>query len=246
MNILEGCRHNKVEHLVYASSPSVYGSNTKVPFSEHDNTDHPVSLYAATKKSNELMAHSYSHLYNLPTTGLRFFTVYGPWGRPDVAVYIFTKAILEGRPIDVYNKGNLERDFIFIDDIVEGVVRVADKIPEENPNWTAERPDPGSSPSPYKLYNIGNNSPVKLLTMIETMENALGRTASKKFLPMQPGDLKATYADLEDLINAVDFAPKTSLNFGIEKFVEWYEAFDFSAGVAIRPAASMTRFKTKV
>jgi UDP-glucuronate 4-epimerase len=221
-NILEGCRHNKVEHLVYASSSSVYGLNAKMPFSVGDNVDHPVSLYAATKKSNELMAHAYSHLYNLPTTGLRFFTVYGPWGRPDMAVYVFTKAIIEGRPIDVYNNGDMERDFTYIDDIIEGVVRISEKIPPANPSWSADRADPGSSLAPYKLYNIGNHTPIKLITMIEMMEGALGKKAIKNFLPMQPGDVKQTYADVEDLEQAVGFTPRTTLSDGLFRFSKWY------------------------
>ena len=218
MNILEGCRHNKVEHLVYASSSSVYGLNTKMPFSVSDNVDHPVSLYAATKKSNELMARSYSHVYNLLTTGLRFFTVYGPCGRPDMAVYIFTKAILEGRPIDVYNNGDMERDFRYIDEIVEVLVRVVDNIPRANPEWIGEHPDPGSSPAPYRLYGIGNHSPVKLLTMIETMENALGKKAIKSFLPMQPRDVKQTCADVDGLEQAVGFRPGVTLHEGLSRF----------------------------
>jgi UDP-glucuronate 4-epimerase len=223
LHVLEGCRHHKIEHLVYASSSSVYGLNTKMPFSVSDNVDHPVSLYAATKKSNELMAHTYSHLYNLPTTGLRFFTVYGPWGRPDMAVYIFTKAILEGRQIDVYNNGNMERDFTYIDDIVEGVVRVTDKIPELNPHWSAAHADPGSSPAPYKLYNIGNHCPVKLMTMIEMLENALGKKAIKNFLPMQAGDVVATYADVHSLNTAVGFTSSTRLLTGLGRFADWYD-----------------------
>jgi UDP-glucuronate 4-epimerase len=222
LHILEGCRHHKIEHLVYASSSSVYGLNTKMPFSVSDNVDHPVSLYAATKKSNELMAHTYSHLYNLPTTGLRFFTVYGPWGRPDMAVYIFTKAILEGRPIDVYNSGDMQRDFTYIDDIVEGVVRVTDRVPQPNPDWSGAHADPGSSPAPYRLYNIGNHSPVKLMTMIDTLENALGKKAIKNFLPMQAGDVAATYADVASLSEAVGFAPATGLNDGLARFERWY------------------------
>jgi UDP-glucuronate 4-epimerase len=223
LHVLEGCRHHKIEHLVYASSSSVYGLNTKMPFSVSDNVDHPVSLYAATKKSNELMAHTYSHLYGLPTTGLRFFTVYGPWGRPDMAVYIFTKAILEGRPINVYNNGEMERDFTYIDDIVEGVVRVADTMPLPDSRWGAQRLNPGSSPAPYRLYNIGNHSPVRLMTMIETLENALGEKAVKNFLPMQAGDVVATYADVDELIKATRFAPNTPLQVGVDRFVKWFE-----------------------
>jgi UDP-glucuronate 4-epimerase len=225
MNILEGCRHNKVEHLVYASSSSVYGLNTKMPFSVGDNVDHPVSLYAATKKSNELMAHSYSHLYNLPTTGLRFFTVYDPWVRPDMAVYIFTKAILDGRPSDVCNNGDMERDFTYIDDIVEGVVHVGDKIPETNPKWIGEHSDPGSSPAPYRLYNIGNHTPVKLLTMIDIIENGLGGKAIKNFLPMQPGDVLATYAEVSSLGGAIQFVPRMSLYDGITHACKRYRTF---------------------
>ncbi len=225
-NVLEGCRHKRVKHLVYASSSSVYGANTKMPFSVHHNVDHPVSLYAASKKANELMAHTYSHLYGLPTTGLRFFTVYGPWGRPDMALYLFTQAILAGRPIDVYNHGKMRRDFTYIDDIVEGIVRVADRIPEPNPDWSADDPDPGSSAAPYKVYNIGNNQPVELMHMIETLENCLGVRARKNMLPMQPGDVPATYADVDDLIADVGFKPDTPIESGIARFVEWYRAYD--------------------
>ncbi|HEX3158136.1 MAG TPA: NAD-dependent epimerase [Gemmatimonadaceae bacterium] len=224
-NILEGCRHYGVKHLVYASSSSVYGANTDMPFSVHDNVDHPLSLYAASKKANELMAHTYSHLYGLPTTGLRFFTVYGPWGRPDMALFIFTKAILEGRPIDVFNEGRMERDFTYIDDIVEGVVRVADRMPEPNPEWSGDAPDPGSSRAPYRLYNIGNHSPVPLMHMIETLERCLGRTAEKRLLPMQPGDVPATYADVESLTRDTGFAPATPIEEGIRRFVQWYREF---------------------
>jgi UDP-glucuronate 4-epimerase len=221
MNVLEGCRHNKVEHLVYASSSSVYGSNTKVPFSEHDNTDHPVSLYAATKKSNELMAHTYSHLYALPTTGLRFFTVYGPWGRPDMAPMIFAKAIVEGTPIDVFNYGDMKRDFTYIDDIVEGVVRVSEKIPMADPRFDTESPDPSRSNVPYRLYNIGNHHPVGLLEFIETMENALGKNAIKNLKSMQAGDVQLTYAETSDLRVAVGFSPTTPLKTGIASFCRW-------------------------
>jgi UDP-glucuronate 4-epimerase len=221
-NILEGCRHHKIEHLVYASSSSVYGANTKMPFSVHDNVDHPVSLYAATKKANELMAHTYSHLYGIPTTGLRFFTVYGPWGRPDMAPVLFTKAILAGVPIDVFNYGKMQRDFTYIDDIVEGIVRVMTKIPQPNPLWTGDRPDPGTSKAPYKIYNIGNSHPVELLTFIETIEQCLGKTAQKNLLPLQAGDVVATYADVDDLIQAVGFRPQTSIQTGIARFIEWY------------------------
>jgi len=225
LNILEGCRHTKVKHLVFASSSSVYGINTKMPFSVHDNVDHPISLYAATKKSNELMAHTYSHLYGIPSTGLRFFTVYGPWGRPDMALFLFTKAILAGRPIDVYNEGNMRRDFTYIDDIVEGVVRVSDRIPESNPAWSGASPDPGTSPAPYKIYNIGNHSPVNLMDFIAAIENALGREARKNFLPMQPGDVPATCADVDDLMRDVKFAPSTDIRDGVNNFIDWYKAY---------------------
>jgi UDP-glucuronate 4-epimerase len=225
MNILEGCRHHAVEHLVYASSSSVYGLNTAMPYSVHHNVDHPISLYAATKKANELMAHSYAHLYRLPTTGLRFFTVYGPWGRPDMAYFKFTQAILEGRPIEVYNHGKMQRDFTYIDDIVEGVIRVLDRIPAPNPAWDGAHPDPGSSPAPYRLYNIGNHSPVELSRFIEALETALGRTAEKVLLPMQPGDVPATYADVDDLMRDTGFAPKTSIEDGLARFTEWYRGY---------------------
>ena len=224
-NILEGCRHNGVEHLVYASSSSVYGANTKMPFSVHDNVDHPVSLYAASKKANELMAHTYSHLYDLPTTGLRFFTVYGPWGRPDMALFKFTKAILAGEPIDVFNYGKHRRDFTYIDDIVEGVIRVIDRIPEPNPDWTGDAPDSASSKAPYRLYNIGNNQPVELMHYIEVLENCLGKKAEKNLLPLQPGDVPDTYADVEDLVRDVDYKPDTSVEDGIARFVEWYRDY---------------------
>lgn len=222
MNILEGCRHNGVKHLVYASSSSVYGGNTLMPFSVHHNVDHPVSLYAATKKSNELMAHTYSSLYGLPTTGLRFFTVYGPWGRPDMAYFSFTKAILEGRSIDVYNHGKMQRDFTYIDDIVEGVVRACDRIPVANPCWDGNSPDPGTSYAPYRLYNIGNNNPVELLYFIETLEHHLGKTAEKNLLPIQAGDVPATYADVDDLTKDVGFKPSVSIEEGLGRFIEWY------------------------
>jgi UDP-glucuronate 4-epimerase len=221
-NILEGCRHHQIGHLVYASSSSVYGANTKLPFSVHDNVDHPVSLYAATKKANELMAHTYSHLYGIPTTGLRFFTVYGPWGRPDMAPVLFTKAILAGEPIDVFNYGKMQRDFTYIDDIVEGIVRVIGKIPQPNPLWTGDRPDPGTSKAPYKIYNIGNSQPIELLTFIETIEQSLGKKARKNLLPMQAGDVVSTYADVDDLIQDVGFKPQTSIQTGIAHFIEWY------------------------
>jgi len=223
MNILECCRHASTTHLVFASSSSVYGLNTKMPFSVHDNVDHPISLYAATKKSGELMAHTYSHLYGIPTTGLRFFTVYGPWGRPDMAYFKFTKAIEEGEPIDVYNEGDLERDFTYIDDIVEGVIRVTDRIPKPD----ARNKGPGSSPTaPFRIYNIGNHSPVKLMDFINTLEKALGKDAKKKLLPMQPGDVKATYADVDDLSGDVGFKPSTPIEKGIGRFVEWYRMYE--------------------
>ena len=224
-NILEGCRHNGVEHLVYASSSSVYGSNTKMPFSVHDNVDHPVSLYAASKKANELMAHTYSHLYRIPTTGLRFFTVYGPWGRPDMAYFKFTQKILAGEPIDVFNNGNHQRDFTYIDDIVEGVVRLLDKIPEPNPDWTGDNPDAASSTAPYRLYNIGNNQPVELMHYIEVLEDCLGKKAVKNMLPMQPGDVQATYADVDELVRAIDYKPAMSVEEGMERFVDWYSDY---------------------
>lgn len=225
LNILEGCRHHSVAHLVFASSSSVYGLNTQMPFSVHHNVDHPISLYAATKKANELMAHTYAHLYGLPTTGLRFFTVYGPWGRPDMALFKFTKAVLEGEPIDVYNYGQMRRDFTYIDDIIEGVVRVLDHLPTPNPNWSSDSPDPGSSRAAYRLYNIGNHQPVELMQFIETLENFLGKTANKNLLPMQAGDVPATYAEVADLHQAVGFQPSTSIAVGIERFVEWYNSY---------------------
>ena len=224
-NILEGCRHNNVEHLVYASSSSVYGSNTNMPFSVHDNVDHPVSLYAASKKANELMAHTYSHLYRIPTTGLRFFTVYGPWGRPDMAYFKFTQNILAGKPIDVFNNGNHQRDFTYIDDIVEGVVRVLDKIPQPNPDWSGDAPDSASSTAPYRLYNIGNNQPVELMHYIEVLEDCLGKNAVKNMLPMQPGDVQATYADVDELVKAIDYKPAMSVEEGMARFVDWYRAY---------------------
>lgn len=225
MNILEGCRHHQVEHLAYASSSSVYGANTNMPFSIHHNIDHPVSLYAASKKANELMAHTYSHLYRLPTTGLRFFTVYGPWGRPDMSLFLFTRNILEGKPIDVFNYGNHRRDFTYIDDIVEGVIRVIDQPAQANPNWSGTAPDPGTSTAPYRVYNIGNNNPVQLLTFIETLEKCLGKTAIKNFLPLQPGDVPDTYADVTDLVNDLGYKPNTLLEDGIRNFVVWYKEF---------------------
>ncbi len=225
VNILEGCRHSGVKHFVYASSSSVYGANTRHPYSIHDNVDHPLSLYAASKKANELMAHTYSHLFGLPTTGLRFFTVYGPWGRPDMAPVLFAKAILTGEPINVFNNGNMERDFTYIDDIVEGVVRVIDKVPEPDPLWNGDSPDPATSYCPYRIYNIGNNKKEKLLHFIQVLEDNLGRTAEKNFLPMQPGDVQVTYADIDELIRDFDYKPATSLEEGVRKFVEWYKDY---------------------
>ena len=224
-NLLECCRQHPVEHLVYASSSSVYGLNSQMPFSVRDNVDHPISLYAATKKANELMSHAYSHLYGLPTTGLRFFTVYGPWGRPDMALFKFTAAILEGRPIDVYNCGQMRRDFTYIDDIVEGVVRTLWQTAAPDPAWTATAPNPGSSPAPYRIYNIGNNQSVALDEFIHTLEQALGKQAKRNNLPMQPGDVPATYADISDLNEAVGFQPSTSIKTGIERFVSWYRNY---------------------
>ncbi len=224
-SILEGCRSTKVEHLVFASSSSVYGANTAMPFSIHDNVDHPLSLYAATKKANELVAHSYAHLYGLPVTGLRFFTVYGPWGRPDMALFLFTKKILASEPIDVFNNGHHARDFTYIDDIVEGVVRIADRVAQPNPKWTGDEPDPGTSSAPYRLYNIGNNNPVELMHFIACIEKALGREAKKNFLPLQPGDVPATFADIDDLVADVGYRPSTSIEDGIAKFVDWYRSY---------------------
>lgn len=225
LNILEGCRHGGVGHLVFASSSSVYGSNTLVPFSVHHNVDHPVSLYAATKKSNELMAHAYASLYNIPCTGLRFFTVYGPWGRPDMAYYLFAKAIIEGRPINVFNNGKMRRDFTYIDDIIEGVVRVMNKIPQPNPEWRGDQPDPATSYAPYRVYNIGNNNAVDLMRFIEILEQCIGKKATVRFLPMQPGDVPETYADVSDLIMDTGFRPDTPLEQGLRKFVEWFRDF---------------------
>lgn len=225
INILEACRHHKPEHLIYASSSSVYGANTKMPFSVHHNVDHPLSLYAATKKANELMAHTYSSLYNLPTTGLRFFTVYGPYGRPDMALFLFTKAILEGKPIDVYNHGKMKRDFTYVDDIVEGIVRLLPKIPQGNKAWNGNAPDPATSFAPYRVFNIGNNKPVELLRFIEILEEKLGREAVKNFMPIQPGDVPETYADIEALENAIGFRPLTSIEEGIGNFVTWYKEY---------------------
>lgn len=225
LNVLEGCRHNGVEHLVYASSSSVYGSNTRMPFSVHDNVDHPVSLYAATKKANELMAHAYSHLYEFPTTGLRFFTVYGPWGRPDMALFLFTRKILAGEPIDVFNYGRHRRDFTYIDDIVEGVIRVLDRVPAPDPAWSGDAPDAASSKAPYRLYNIGNHQTVELTRYIEVLERCLGKTAEKNLLPLQPGDVPDTYADVEGLVHDVGYRPDTSVETGIARFVEWYRDY---------------------
>ena len=225
LNILEGCRHNDVKHLVFASSSSVYGANTNMPFSVHHNVDHPVSLYAATKKSNELMAHTYSSLYKLPCTGIRFFTVYGPLGRPDMALFLFTRAILENKPIDVFNHGKMKRDFTYIDDIVEGVVRLIDKVPEPDPDWNGDNPDSATSYAPYRIYNIGNNNPVELMKFIEVLEDCLGKKAKKNLLPIQPGDVPETYADVDDLAEDVGFKPATPIEEGIKKFVEWYREY---------------------
>ncbi|MGH8552710.1 MAG: NAD-dependent epimerase, partial [Methylococcales bacterium] len=224
-NILEACRDYRVEHLVFASSSSVYGANTSMPFSIHDNVDHPISLYAATKKANELMAHAYSHLYGIPATGLRFFTVYGPWGRPDMALFLFTKAILEGNPIHVFNHGRLKRDFTYIDDIVEGVLRVLDRVARPDPDWNSERPDPGSSKAPYRLYNIGNHNPVELMAFIEILETRIGVKARKNFLPMQDGDVPATCADVSDLVADTGYQPSTPIELGVERFVTWYRDY---------------------
>ena len=225
LNVLEACRHHKVKHLLYASSSSVYGANRKLPFSVHDNVDHPISLYAASKKSNELMAHTYSALYNLPTTGLRFFTVYGPYGRPDMALFIFTKAILEGNPIEVYNNGHMRRDFTYIDDIVEGIARLIPKVATGNKNWNGMNPDPATSFAPYRIFNIGNNQPVELLRFIEIIEEKTGKKANKKFMPIQDGDVQETYADVDELMRAVDFKPSTPIETGIGKFVDWYREY---------------------
>ena len=224
-NILEGCRHNQVAHLVYASSSSVYGGNTRMPFSEHDSVDHPVSLYAATKKANELMAHTYSHLYGLPTTGLRFFTVYGPWGRPDMALFLFTKAILEGAPIDVFNHGRMRRDFTYVDDIVEGVIRVLDRVATPDAGFDSDQPDPARSHAPYRVFNIGNNNPVDLMAFVEAIEKELGQIARKNFLPLQDGDVPATYADTSELNAWTGFTPMTSVSEGVRRFVEWYRMY---------------------
>ncbi|MGZ3647724.1 MAG: NAD-dependent epimerase [Syntrophales bacterium] len=225
LNILEGCRHQACKHLVFASSSSVYGANTEMPFSVHHNVDHPVSLYAATKKANELMAHAYASLYELPCTGLRFFTVYGPWGRPDMALFLFTRAILEDRPIDVYNAGRMQRDFTYIDDIIEGVFRVTERIPESDAKWRGDKPDPSTSFAPYKIYNIGNNRPVELLDFINVIEKVLGKKARMNLLPMQPGDVPSTYADVDDLMKDVSFKPATTIEDGIRRFIEWYRDY---------------------
>lgn len=225
LSVLEACRHHQPRHLVYASSSSVYGLNTKMPFSTKDNVDHPISLYAATKKSNELLAHSYGHLYSLPTTGLRFFTVYGPWGRPDMAMFLFTRSILEGRPIDVFNHGQMRRDFTYVDDVVEGVIRVLDQVAKPDPDWNAERPNPATSKAPYRIYNIGHSEPVPLLELIAVLEKALGKKAIQNLLPMAPGDVPATFADVTDLETAVGYRPATSINDGVRRFVEWYRAY---------------------
>jgi len=225
LEVLEGCRHHDVKHLVYASSSSVYGANTKMPFSVHHNVDHPVSLYAASKKANELMAHSYSHLYRLPTTGLRFFTVYGPWGRPDMALFLFTKAILAGEPIKVFNHGKMKRDFTYVDDIVAGIIGSMDHVPTPDETWSGDEPDPGTSQAPYRIYNIGNNQPVQLMHMIEVLEEALGQKAEKNMMPMQPGDVPATFADVDDLARDAGYAPTTPIEVGIPRFVQWYREF---------------------
>ncbi len=224
-NVLEGCRHSKVGHLVFASSSSVYGANRKMPFSTHDGVDHPVSLYAATKKSNELLAHTYAHLFGLPVTGLRFFTVYGPWGRPDMSYFLFTRAILEGKPIQVFNGGRMRRDFTYVDDVVEGVVRVMNTLPEPNTDWNAEDPDPPTSYAPYRIYNIGNHQPVQLMAFIEAIESALGKEAVKEMRPLQPGDVVDTYADVSDLQAAIGFVPATPMEEGVRRFVAWYRGF---------------------
>jgi UDP-glucuronate 4-epimerase len=225
LHVLEGCRQNGVEHLVLASSSSVYGANTSLPFSVHQNVDHPLSLYAASKKANELMAHTYAHLYRLPVTGLRFFTVYGPWGRPDMALFIFTRKILAGEPIDVFNEGRHARDFTYIDDVVEGVLRTADKVAAPDPDWNGDRPDPASSNAPYRLYNIGNNNPVELMYFIGCIEKALGKQAKKNFLPLQPGDVPKTYADVDALVADVGFKPATPIEEGVKRFIEWYRSY---------------------
>ena len=224
-NILEGCRHNGCRHLLFASSSSVYGSNTRMPFSVHDNVDHPLSLYGASKKANELMAHSYAHLYRLSTTGLRFFTVFGPWGRPDMAMWLFAKAIMADEPIKLFNHGNMRRDFTYVDDVVESVVRLVERPPAGNPKWSGDAPDPGSSAAPWRVYNIGNNNPVELLEVVRLLEQAIGKKAKRELLPMQPGDVPATYADVDDLMREVDFKPATPIGDGIARFIEWYRAY---------------------
>ncbi len=224
-NVLEGCRHGGVRHLVFASSSSVYGANTQMPFSEHHSADHPVSLYAATKRANELMAHAYAHLYQLPATGLRFFTVYGPWGRPDMALFLFTKAILNGEPIAVFNEGRMQRDFTYIDDIIEGIARTIGRIPQPNPKWDSDHPDPASSSAPFRLYNLGNQQPVELLSLIRILESKLGKKAKLNLMPLQPGDVLTTYADIDDLARDIGFRPQTPLETGIERFVEWYRSY---------------------
>lgn len=225
LHILEGCRQAQVPHLIYASSSSVYGANTQMPFSVHDRVDHPVSLYAATKKANELMAHTYSHLYRIPTTGLRFFTVYGPWGRPDMALFLFSKAILAEKPIELFNFGKMERDFTYIDDIIEGVVRVGEKIPAPDPNWSSRNPDPATSSAPYRIFNIGNNNPVALLKLLDTLEQCLGKKGERRLVPIQPGDVPATYADVDDLMKEVGFKPATPIEEGVRRFVDWYRGY---------------------
>jgi UDP-glucuronate 4-epimerase len=225
LNVLEGCRHNGCGHLLFASSSSVYGANTKLPFSVQDNVDHPISLYAASKKANELMAHAYSHLYRIPATGLRFFTVYGPWGRPDMAMFIFAKAIIERKPIRLFNRGNMRRDFTYVDDVVEAIARLVDRPPQGNPQWSGARPDPSSSAAPWKIYNIGNNRPEELMHVVSLLENEFGHAATKEMLPMQPGDVPATYADIEDLAADVGFRPATSIEDGISRFAKWYRAY---------------------
>lgn len=225
LHILEGCRRAQVPHLIYASSSSVYGANTQMPFSVHDRVDHPVSLYAATKKANELMAHTYSHLYRIPTTGLRFFTVYGPWGRPDMALFLFSNAILTGKPIELFNFGKMERDFTYIDDIIEGVVRVGEKIPAPDPNWSSRNPDPATSSAPYRIFNIGNNNPVALLKLLDTLEQCLGKKGERRLVPIQPGDVPATYADVDDLMKEVGFKPATPIEEGVRRFVDWYRGY---------------------
>jgi UDP-glucuronate 4-epimerase len=224
-NILEGCRHNGCRHLLFASSSSVYGSNTHMPFSVHDNVDHPLSLYGASKKANELMAHSYAHLFRLPTTGLRFFTVYGPWGRPDMAMWLFAKAIMADEPIKLFNHGNMRRDFTYVDDVVESVVRLVERPPAANPQWSGDKPDPGSSAAPWRVYNIGNNNPVELLEVVRLLEQAIGKKAKRELLPMQPGDVPATYADVDDLMREVDFKPATPIGDGIARFIAWYRTY---------------------